>query len=377
MKILFWILFCLIFYAYCGYPVLLAVVALFRARAVRKAAFEPTVSVIIAAYNEERHIRDKIAATLALDYPASKLEVIVVSDGSTDATVEEAQRCKSRRVRVLALAGRKGKTHAQNRAAGVAFGDILVFSDATTVYAPRTIRALVGNFADRSVGAVGGELRYVNSGGSAAGQGEGLYWKYERMLKRMESGVCSLIGVSGCCYAVRRKAYDAIPDDLISDFVIAQLVYRKGMRTVYEPGAVSYEEANSTFTEEFAMRIRVAVRSLHGLWRMRGLLNPVRHGFFSVALLSHKVLRYMIPVFLMVLLGANFCLLGSCRERAYVILFTLQLAFYGLAAAGFLLRGKRYISIPFYFFITNAALMVGFMRFLMGERQVVWKPLRH
>lgn len=376
MEVIFWLLVALIIYAYCGYPLMLMGISRLKTGNTVKSAIEPFVTVIIAAHNEEKTIRRKVAGTLGLDYPADKVEVIVVSDGSTDATAVEAGACGDPRVRVIPLAGRRGKTHAQNVAVASAAGEIVVFSDATTEYDPGALRALVRSFADPRVGAVGGELEYVNPSGSAAGDGGGFYWRYERFIKKLESAVCSLIGVSGCCYAVRRELYEDIPEDIISDFVIAQIMYGKGRRTVYEPGAVSYEAVNDNFSDEFSMRVRVAVRTLHGLWRMRRLMNPFRYGFFSLEIISHKVLRYLIPVFLAAALAVNSALLYGEGARLFFLTLVFQLSFYCAVAAGWILRGKRYVNIPYYFFITNAALFVGFLRFLRGEKQVVWNPVR-
>ncbi|MGE5308180.1 MAG: glycosyltransferase family 2 protein [Deltaproteobacteria bacterium] len=374
MSLLFWAFVSLVAYSYCGYPLLLFILALVPRRPIMKADITPRVTVIIAAFNEEKDIRRKIMGILAQEYPRDRLEIIVASDGSTDGTAREVSAVRDRRVRLLEFAERRGKTAVQNEAVKKASGEIIVFSDATTRYDPQVIRTLMRNFADPAVGAVGGELSYESDTGNSAGEGGGLYWRYERWIKRMESRVNSLIGVSGCCYAVRRRLYDDIPRDLISDFVIAQMMYRKGRRTVYEPGAVSYESTSESFADEFSMRVRVAVRTLHGLWRMRSLMNPLRYGFFSVQLISHKVFRYLIPVFLAGALVCNAALLG--RNPVYSVTFALQCAFYLSVMAGWFWKEKRLISVPFYFFITNMALMVAFFRFLKGDRQVLWKPIR-
>lgn len=375
MNVLFWIVLFIIVYAYCGYPVLLLILSRFKRREPAGEQILPSVSIIVAAYNEEKNIARKITRSLQLDYPPDRIEIIVASDGSSDGTCRAVENFTDTRVKLISFSERHGKTFVQNEAAKRASGEILVFSDATTVYEPGILKALVRNFSDPSVGGVGGELRYVNLAGSAAGQGEGFYWKYERLIKRLECRVSSLIGVSGCCYAVRRSLYEDIPIDLISDFVVAQLLYEKGKRTVYEPGAVSYEETNDSFSDEFSMRVRVAVRTLHGMWRMRRLLNPFKYGIFAVQLISHKFLRYLIPVFLFTALFLNILLIGN-SSTLYGVLFLAQIVFYSAVIAGWMFRGKKYVSIPFYFFITNIALAVGFIRFLSGEKQVVWKPIR-
>jgi cellulose synthase/poly-beta-1,6-N-acetylglucosamine synthase-like glycosyltransferase len=237
-----------IVWVYLGYPVVLGLVATLRRRPVQRRAVEPRVSLVICAYNEERDIRNKLEETLACDYPGDRLEVIVASDGSTDRTddiVQEFVRRYAPRVRLLRVEGRGGKTVAQNAAVQAATGDILVFSDVTTVYAPGTIRAMVENFADPRVGCVAGDLHYEKDPRNPSAQGRALFWSYERQLRIWESQVHSIIGVAGCAYAMRRELYRPLDPGAISDFVQPGTVTERGWRTVLEPQALAYEPVES------------------------------------------------------------------------------------------------------------------------------------
>jgi cellulose synthase/poly-beta-1,6-N-acetylglucosamine synthase-like glycosyltransferase len=377
MILLFWILFSLIIYTYLGYPLLLSVISGLRKRAIEKAEFFPFVSIIIAAYNEEDNIKNKIENSLRLDYPKEKLEIIIASDGSTDRTEEIVNSFKNARVKCLSFPERKGKTFAQNEAVKQVKGEIILFSDATTVYQPQLLRKIVQNFADTKVGAVGGELVYVNKNYTAISEGGGFYWKYEKFLKKKESQISSLIGVSGCCYALRKELYEPIRPDLISDFVIAQMLYKKGKRVIYEPEAISYEETNDTAADEFKMRVRVAVRTLYGILNMKSLLNPFRYGFFSLQLISHKILRYLAPLFLVSLFFVNLFICLTRQTIFYNAVLYLQLFFLSLVFLAWALKLKKKIfQIPFYFCLTNFALLVAIARFLRGERKVLWNPIR-
>jgi hypothetical protein len=200
-----------------------------------------------------------------------------------------------------------------------------------------------------------------------------MYWRYERFMKRRESSITSLIGVSGCCYAVRASLYEPVRKDLISDFVIAHMIYRKGKRVVYEPKALCYEEARRTTAGEFKMRVRVAVRTIHGMTGMGNLLNPFAHGFYAIQIISHKIFRYMVPLFLLACFISNMIIVMRPHIRIYDTIFVLQIAFYGCAAAGWLLRERRTLFyVPYYFCVTNAAILLGLIKFLKGERRIQW-----
>lgn len=288
----FWSSVGVIVYTYAGYPLLLAAVSRLRGRPVKRQAVMPTVSVIITAYNEERDLRAKLENTLALDYPQELLEVIVASDCSTDRTDDIVRDFAGRGVRLHRQAQRLGKTAAQNAAVELARGEVILFSDATTLYRPDVLRVITTNFADPTVGCVAGRLIYVDPGQTNVGQGARSYWGYETFLKKHESHICSLIGVSGCLYAVRRSAYVPLYHEACSDFIIATVMVSQGLRTIYEPDAVCTEETNQQANREMKMRVRVITQTFSDLWRHRAMMNPLRSGFYAVQLFSHKVLRY-------------------------------------------------------------------------------------
>ncbi|MDD5259290.1 MAG: glycosyltransferase family 2 protein [bacterium] len=365
MVIFYWTAVILIFYTYFGYPLLIALMSVLYGKIVAKQWIYPRISLIIAAHNEEKDIAKKLRDSLNLDYPQDKYEIVVVSDGSTDNTNDIVRNFQDSGIRLLALPERKGKTSAQNEAVKSAKGDILIFSDATTVFQKDTIKQMVSNFADNNVGGVGAELIYVNKNKTATGEGTGLYWKYEKFLRKKESEVSSLIGVSGCAYAIRKSLYEEIDTSLISDFVAAQMIYSKGKRVVFESEAIVYEETNSKIKDEFKMRVRVATRSLYGLWYMRKLLNPFKYGMYAVQLISHKLLRYLMPLFLVFLFLTNIVLL--VKGFGYRVFLLVQIVFY-LSA---LIQG-----VTKYFCTMQIALLMALVNFLHGEKNVLWKPQR-
>ena len=378
MKGLFWASALALAYTYVGYPALVWAVSRLRPRAVRRGEAEPSVTVIITAYNEERDLAAKLDNTLALDYPAAKLEVLVASDCSSDRTDEIARSYAARGVRLHRQAERLGKTAAQNAAVELARGEVILFSDATTLYRPDVLRAMAPNFADPSVGCVAGKLIYVDPASTSTGAGAKSYWGYETFLKTHESRACSLIGASGCLYAVRRLAYVPLYHEACSDFIIATKMVEQGLRAVYEPAAVCTEETNRRAGKEFRMRVRVIAQTYTDLWRHRALLNPLRGGFYSIELLSHKVMRYLVPVFLALTLAASLALAGA--GWLYALAALAQVAFYAAAALGWLagragLR-SRVLALPAYFVLSNAAAVAAFYKFVRGERYARWEPIR-
>src|SRR5438552_11256120 len=335
-EIIFWVSAAALFYTYAGYPLLLALVSTIRPRRVRRGDFEATVSVIITAYNEERDLAAKLENTLALDYPSELLEIIVASDCSSDRTDDIVKEFAPRGLRLYRQPQRLGKTAAQNMAVAEARGDIILFSDATSLYQPDVLRALLPSFADPTVGCVAGRLIYVDPSESRVGRGARSYWSYETFLKKHESRVCSLIGASGCLYAVRRSAYVSLYNEACSDFIIATKMVEQGLRAVYEPEAICTEATNLRAGKELQMRVRVITQTFTDLWRHRSMLNPAKSGFYAVQLLSHKVLRYLAPVFLLGMLVASVFLASSSRFFAAV--FFAQAGCYLLAAFSWLLE---------------------------------------
>jgi cellulose synthase/poly-beta-1,6-N-acetylglucosamine synthase-like glycosyltransferase len=378
MEVIFWLSAGALVYTYIGYPILLSIVSTWRAKAVKTGTYTPTVSVIIAAYNEERDLAAKLENTLLLDYPKSHLEVIVTSDSSQDRTDEIALSFASRGVRLHRQSERLGKTAAQNAAVEKALGEILLFSDATTHYQPDVLRAMVPNFADREVGCVTGRVIYSPDKGSAVGEGTRSYWSYEFLLKKHESSIGSLIGVCGCMYAVRKSAYVPLYHEACSDFLIAIMMVKQGLRAIYEPTAVCLEKPNAEANKELAVRVRIITQTFADLWRNRAMLNPLSHGFYAIQLLSHKVMRYLAPVWLLILLVSSGIL--APNKFLYATAFACQVAFYFIAAISWVFEKAgvktHWLVLPQYFVITNLASLIAFVKFLRGERYTKWEPLR-
>jgi cellulose synthase/poly-beta-1,6-N-acetylglucosamine synthase-like glycosyltransferase len=376
--IIFWSSAAALGYTYAGYPLLLLIMSRLRPREVRCGAFEPSVSLIVTAYNEERDLAAKLENTLALDYPGELLEIIVASDCSTDRTDEIAHAFADRGVRFVRQAQRLGKTAAQNMAVAEARGEIILFSDATSLYERDVLRVMMPSFADPTIGCVAGRLIYVDRAESRVGRGARSYWSYETFLKRHESRVCSLIGASGCLYAVRRSVYVPLYHEACSDFIIATKMVEQNLRAVYEPGAVCTEETNRQTGKELKMRVRVIAQTFTDLWRHRAMLNPFRSGFYAVQLLSHKVMRYAVPFFLIAILATSGMLARS--SMVYLIVFVLQVGCYlGALGAWMLERAgvhSRMLALPQYFVLSNLAALIACYQFLRGERYAHWETNR-
>ena len=378
MEVIFWLSVAAVGYAYVGYPLLLTLLSKIRPKPVHSADWTPSVTVIIAAYNEERDLAAKLENTLALDYPKSQLEIIVTSDCSSDRTDEIAKSFAPRGVRLHRQHERHGKTAAQNAAVTIARGEIIVFSDATTHYQPDVLRLLTPSFADTSVGCATGRVIYQDVKESSVGAGTQSYWNYEFFLKRHESNVCSLIGVCGCMYAVRKSAYIPLYNDACSDFIIATTMVEQGLRAVYVPEAVCMEEPNRQAKRELAARVRIISQTFADLWRNRSVLNPFRSGFYAVQLWSHKIMRYLVPLFLIAIFITTGFLVT--RNAFYAALFASQVAFYLAALVSALLekmgRSVRLLALPQYFVITNLASLIAFVKFITGESYTRWEPHR-
>jgi len=378
LELAFWSLLALIAYVYAGYPLLLSLVGLLGGRrAVRSGERSPSVTLIISAYNEADVIARKLANSLALDYPQQQLEVLVVSDCSSDGTDDIVRRCGDSRVRLLRMAERGGKTLGLNAAVEQASGEILVFSDANAMYRPNAVRALVRNFSDERVGAVVGESTYAEAEGGAD-KDESLYWRYEVMIKRLESAIGSVVGGDGAIYAIRKSLYRPMRADALSDFVNPLQIVQSGHRCIYEPQALSVEKAAGDFDREFRRKVRIVNRAWRAMMSMKTLLNPLRFGFFSIQILSHKLLRWCVPLFLLACFAANAALLWS--GSWYVLLFGLQLLLYALALLGHLLRARRnlprLIAVPYYFVIVNLASARGILESYLGKTYTTWTTAR-
>ncbi|MFN0278098.1 MAG: glycosyltransferase family 2 protein [Pyrinomonadaceae bacterium] len=377
-QIFFWSCVALLCYVYVGYPVLVYLASVLFPKNIKSAEIDPRVTVLITAFNEEAAIREKLENTLKIDYPKDMLEILVASDGSTDRTENIVSEFAERGVRLFRQEGRVGKTATQNKAVVEATGEIILFSDATTTYRKDVFRHLLPNFADASVGCVAGRLIYVDDDSTSVGKGAQSYWNYETFIKIAESRVCSLIGASGCLYAVRKSAYEPMYAEACSDFLICTSIYRKGLRSVFARDAVCFERTNRSSNEELRMRVRVISQTFTDLWRNRDMLNPLKSGFFAVELISHKLLRYAVPFILLAFFIVSVALANS--HTFYAAAFAFQVMFYAFAFAGWLLEraGKRLslLAMPLYFVLANLASLVAFYKFLRGETFANWEPIR-
>ena len=375
--LIFWAMVLLVVYTYLLYPALLWLLTMGKRLPDYPVPTQwPSVSMVLAAYNEIAVIRAKLENTLALDYPPDRLEFIVVSDGSDDGTDAVVAPYTAQGVKFHRMPQRGGKTLAQNAGVSLATGQLLVFTDATSMFAPDALRQLVRPFTDRQVGCVCGELRYVNPEALAAGKGEGFYWRYEQFLKRRESLLCSALGANGSIYALRRELFEVLEAEIISDFIMPLRTWRKGFRVVYESRAVAFEPSSSRFGDEFRRRLRIISRSMHGLWRNRSALNPFAGGLFAFELFSHKVLRWLAPVGLLVMLVSAIPLTD---QPLYQVLLFAQLFFYALAILGNLFQrrlGKvALFYIPAYFCATNLGALLALWNFVTGRRYQTWQPV--
>lgn len=373
----FWICFALLVYVYAGYPALLALLAAFFRRKKVEPGYLPSISFLIAAYNEEASIAKKIEQTLALDYPADKLEVLVLSDGSTDRTDEIVKSFKDPRVRLLRMEPRRGKTNAQNRGTRESRGEILVFSDATTVYHPKALRYLAANYEDPCVGAVSGRYQYFDpEGASPTGLGTIAFWNYENFIKMLQSRINTLSGCCGCIYSVRKSAYTDLADELSSDLVQPLWVIQKGYRVAFEDRALAYEETTKSVGSEFAMRVRVVTGGMWGVLSVPDILKPWKFGWVAFQLLSHKVLRWLVPFFLIPLFASSAALAG---QPLYRYAFVLQGLFYLWALISMVVpvqRRLKVLGIPLYYCILNVAALCSVVELFRGNKYVTWETVR-
>lgn len=376
LEALFWGSIGLIGFVYAGYPVLLSAASVLVRRPVLKRPFTPTVTVLISAHNEANDIRATVENKLSQRYPADRLSVIVIADGCTDGTADAVRAISDDRVRLVVQEPREGKTAALNRAVPMAAGEILVFSDANSLYADDATASLVENFADPDVGYVTGKMVYVDATGSVAGSGCTAYMRYENALRRLETNVGSVVGVDGGIDAARKSLYVQMRPDLLPDFVLPLQVTRQGFRVVYESRALLKESTLDRNDDEWRMRVRVGLRSFHAIWHMRALLNPFRHPIAAFQIIVHKVLRYWCGFFQLSALVSNAALAFS--STFYRGILFAHAVFYVLAFAG-LLMGRLAERLPpvkyaSYFCLLNAASLFAFFRFLQGKKMVTWAP---
>lgn len=377
VEVLFWLAAGVLAFTYAGYPLLLAAYAALRARPTAVGDARPTVTVVIAAFNEADCIRQKVDNLLALSYPSGALDIIVASDGSTDGTVEAAKSCASPAVTVIDFPQRRGKAAVLNDVVPRARGDVVVLADARQRFDSRSIEALVGHFSDPSVGAVGGELVLVdtNANGSEVTHGVSAYWRYEKFIRRHESRIDSTVGVSGAIYGLRKTLFQPIPPDtILDDVLIPMQVVAQGYRVVFEPRALAYDRTSPTAQSEYRRKVRTLAGNFQLFARESWLLLPWRNRLWAQTA-AHKFCRLLGPFALVTLFVTSAVLAAT---PLYGVLFIAQVVFYVGAALGQRYRDRPrkpfLLNLPYTFCLLNWATVVGFVRWLGNRQSVMWLP---
>ena len=364
---------------YVAFPVGLLVRGALLRRPVRSAAIEPSVSIIIAARNESADIGRRLENLAQLDYPRDCLEVVIASDGSEDRTAAIVNEWADRGVRLLDLP-RVGKADALNAAVAASTGDILVFSDANSMFAPDAVRALVRRFADPEVGGVAGDQQYERAAtGDALAEGERGYWDLDRLLKIAESRAGNVVSATGAIYAIRRELFRPVATGVTDDFYTSVAVVAQGRRLVFARDAIAFEPPARSGGDEFGRKVRIMTRGLRGTILMRELLDPRRHGFYAFQLAWHKIFRRLMVVPLLGLLASSLLLLG--RGRIYTLAAVAQLGGYALGLTGLAMRGRpagrnKLLSFPAFFCMVNLAALQALRNIATGRRIDRWEPQR-
>jgi cellulose synthase/poly-beta-1,6-N-acetylglucosamine synthase-like glycosyltransferase len=378
IEVFFWISLVILVYVFFGFFILLWTTSFLRHKPVQTQDWTPSVSVVICAFNEEKHIRQKIANCLELDYPQDRLEIIVVSDGSTDNTDNILDGMKNSIIRTYRMPRQQGKTQCQNCAVSIARHEVLFFTDATVMHPPGVLKLLVRGLADSSVGCVTGKPVFNRDHGVAS-LGQTKREKYELYLRRKLGETGTLLGAQDCIYVIPKKFYTPVREDLDGGFVEPLMLLEKGYRTVYEPNALAFVDRPApSIRDEFIRRSRIALGGMRGLIHMRHLMNPFKYGLVALSLVSTRLLRWLSPVFLTMLLISNAFLLKS---HFYLCAFVIQLAFYLTAFVAFLFAQRGYrlrlpFYIPLYFCILACSATVGLKRLLAGESGQMWQTRR-
>ncbi len=386
MIIIFWVSLFIVFYTFFGYGILLYVLVKLRTMIVGKRKIPdnggiwPSVTLLVAAYNEEHFIEEKIKNTLSLNYPKDKISYIFVTDGSDDKTPEIV--AKYPEITLLHQPERMGKIAAMHRAMETVRTEIAIFTDANTVLNKDALLNICRHYKDITVGAVAGEKRVNTEDVDDATAGEGFYWKYESKLKSWDSELYSVVGAAGELFSVRTKLYEPVPPDtILDDFMISMLIAGKGHRIVYEPMAFATETGSENVGEELKRKIRIAAGGMQSIVRLGKLLNPFGNFVLSFQYVSHRVLRWTVTPFFMILTFIANCLIMTGPHTAiYTVLLMCQVAFYGASLLGWLFEKKKMhvklLYIPYYFCMMNYAVVAGIIRYVNGAQSAVWEKAR-
>jgi len=387
MALFFWICSGIIVYTFIGYGALLFLLVkikrLFYKKVQNKNKIEqetsslPSCSILIAAYNEEEFIAQKILNTLSLNYSPEQLKIFIVADGSTDKTTEIINSYPQ--VNLLYNRSRKGKVHAINRAMQFIDSDIVVFTDANTFLNKDALIQICKNYADPKIGGVAGEKRiFIGKEADASTAGESLYWKYESKLKQWDSELNTTIGAAGELFSIRRNLYESVPEStILDDFIISMRIAKNGYRIIYEPNAFAFETSSSNIQEELKRKVRIATGGIQSILALKDLFNFIKHPFLSFQYISHRVLRWSITPFLLIIVFTlNILLVLETPLIIYKGFFIVQIIFYLLAIFGLILEKKelrlKVTFVPYYFCVINYSIIVGLIKYLKKEQSPVW-----
>jgi biofilm PGA synthesis N-glycosyltransferase PgaC len=371
---MFWVALAIVLYTYAGYAVLVGVWAALRGRKPAATDFEPEVTLVVPAYNEASILADKVRNCQALDYPAEKLRLLFITDGSNDNSAEVLAAFPE--VQHLHTPQRAGKSMAENRAIRYVTTPLVIFTDCNTVLNPEAVRNLVRHYADATVGAVSGEKRVLNDG-TASGAGEGMYWKYESFLKRCDSDIYSLMGAAGELVSFRTSLFKPLEaDTILDDFVQSMRIVDAGYRVVYEPEAYAMEPPSFSLKDEWERKVRICAGGWQAMSRLLSLLNPLRQPVVAFLYVSHRVLRWSLtPLLLALLLPLN-AALALAYGGLYSLLLAGQVLFYGAAALGWWRaaqgRPAGPLLVPLYFTMMNVAVFLGANRFFRNRQPAAW-----
>ncbi len=387
VEILFWALFFIVFYAYLGYGILLFLMVRIKRLFVKPSApdpaYEPEVTLFVAAYNEKDFVDAKVRNVLELDYPQHKIRQVWVTDGSDDGTPELLKNYVELGVEVYHKPERGGKIGAMNRGMQFVKTPIVIFSDGNTLLGRESIRRIVNLFSNPSVGCVSGEKRIFDKEKDTAAGTEGIYWKYESKLKKWDAELYSVVGAAGELFAIRTNLFQEVEKDtLLDDFIISLRVAMKGFTIQYDPEAYAIETSSANVKEELKRKIRIAAGGIQSIIRLSPLLNIFKYGMLSFQYISHRVLRWTLaPIALPILLILNTILWIEAGltnfTNLYVWLFYLQLTFYVMALFGWYLENKaikiKVLFVPYYFLMMNYAVLMGIRRYFKGSQSVNWE----
>ncbi|MBI2428799.1 MAG: glycosyltransferase family 2 protein [Ignavibacteriales bacterium] len=345
----------------------------------REAAYEPTITIIISIFNEEKVIRERIENLLHLNYASNKIQILIGSDGSNDRSNSIIGEYVPQGIQVIVFSNRRGKSSVINDLMKYATNDIVIFSDANTFYHTDVIKNLARHFCDKSIGGVCGYLQLRADKNNSGGRGESTYWEFENKIKQLEGDIFTTFGATGAIYAIRRECFVALPTHkaVADDFYIPMRVIEQGYRSIYDKNATSWEETTASSYKEFQRKIRIGAANFNSISDFKYLLHP-KYGFIAYGLFSHKILRWFVPFFLILVVIFNSILL-SCG-KIYEILFFLQVIFVCLVIIGFILDHAKFpikfFIIPYYFMVANVALLIGFIRFIRGSETAAWVATR-